>query len=66
MVADPFGVIIDLVLDRQPGLDRRMVTGVVEAVSGGRAKRRQLAQALGPAACVADGVPEPLAPSGTC
>jgi hypothetical protein len=46
VVADPIGVIIDLVLDRQPGLDRRMVTGVVEAVSGGRAKRRQLAQAL--------------------
>ena len=46
VVADPIGVIVDLVLGRQPGLDRRMVTGVVEAVSGGRAKRRQLAQAL--------------------
>jgi hypothetical protein len=46
VVADPIGVIVDLVRGRQPGLDQRMVTGIVEAVAGGRAKRRQLAQAL--------------------
>lgn len=46
VVADPIGVIADLVVGREPELDRRVVTGVVEAVAGGRAKRRQLAQAL--------------------
>ncbi len=46
VVADPIGVIVDLVLGQQPEWDRPMVAGVVEAVAGGRAKRRQLAQAL--------------------
>lgn len=46
VVADPIGVIVDLVRGRQPGLDHRTVTRIVEAVAGGRAKRRELAQAL--------------------
>ena len=56
VVADPIGVIVDLVRGQQPGLDHRMVTGIVEAVSGGRAKRRELAQApLDRPAVFADG-----------
>ena len=43
VVADPIDVVVDLVFGRQPELDRLMVIGVVEAVAGGRAKRRQLA-----------------------
>ena len=46
VLADPIGVVVDLVLEREPGLDRATVTGVVEGVAGGRAKRRRLAQAL--------------------
>ncbi|MEY8014947.1 hypothetical protein [Mycobacterium servetii] len=46
VLADPIGVIVDLVLGEKPGLDRRTVIGLVEAMAGGRAKRRRLAQAL--------------------
>ena len=43
---DPIGVMVDLVLSQRPGLDRAVVTGIAGRVAGGRAKRRQLAQAL--------------------
>jgi hypothetical protein len=43
---DPIGVMVDLVLQHQPGLDRAAVTSIAERVAGGRAKRRGLAQAL--------------------
>ena len=43
---DPIGVMVDLVLQHQPGLDRAGVTSIAERVAGGRAKRRGLAQAL--------------------
>jgi hypothetical protein len=43
---DPIGVMADLVLQHQPGLDRAAVTSIAERVAGGRAKRRGLAQAL--------------------
>ena len=46
VLADPIRVVVDLVLEREQGLDRTTVTGVVEGVAGGRAKRRCLAQAL--------------------
>ncbi len=45
-VLDPLAVIVDLVADREPGLDRVTITEVVADVAGGRAKRRDLAQAL--------------------
>lgn len=43
---DPIGVMVDLVLQHQPGPDRAAVTSIAERVAGGRAKRRGLAQAL--------------------
>jgi len=43
---DPIGVVVDLVLQHRPGLDRAGVTSIAECVAGGRAKRRGLAQAL--------------------
>lgn len=43
---DPLGLIVDLVEGREPGLDRDVIVQVVTGVAGGRAKRRQLAQAL--------------------
>lgn len=46
VLADPLGVIVDLVADVEPGLGRACVTEVVAGVAGGRAKRRRLAQAL--------------------
>jgi hypothetical protein len=46
VIADPIGVVVDQVLRCEPGLERSAVVGVVEAVAGGRAKRRRLAQAL--------------------
>ncbi|WP_084270554.1 hypothetical protein [Mycobacterium avium] len=46
MLTDPNGVIVDLVLGHEPGLDRLTVVGIVEAVAGGRAKQRRLARAL--------------------
>lgn len=46
LLADPLGVVIDLVAAREPGLDRDRLTEVVAGVAGGRAKRRRMAQAL--------------------
>ena len=46
VLADPVGVVVDLVTAVEPGLDRAAVAGVVARVAGGRAKRRRLAQAL--------------------
>jgi hypothetical protein len=46
VLADPIGVVVDLVRAREPALDRAVVTEVVTSVAGGRAKRRRLAQAL--------------------
>jgi hypothetical protein len=37
---------VGLIEARRPGLDRSVITGTVERVAGGRAKRRRLAQAL--------------------
>lgn len=46
VLADPVGVIVSLVAERGPALDRAVITKAVEEVAGGRAKRRRLAQAL--------------------
>ena len=46
VLADPVGVVVDLVTVAEPGLDRAMVADIVARVAGGRAKRRRLAQAL--------------------
>jgi hypothetical protein len=45
-VADPAGVIVDLVCRADPALDRAVVAAAVSGVAGGRAKQRKLAQAL--------------------
>ena len=46
VLADPIGVVVDLIAERKPGLDRSTITCVVEQIAGGRVKRRRLAQAL--------------------
>lgn len=46
VVADPIGVIVDLVTSVEPTVDRAVIENVAAAVTGGRAKRRTLAQAL--------------------
>jgi len=46
VLADPLSVVIDLVADLEPDLDRARISEVVAGVAGGRAKRRRLAQAL--------------------
>lgn len=46
VLADPLGVIVNLVADLEPGLSRGHITEVVAGLAGGRAKRRRLAQAL--------------------
>jgi len=46
VVADPVGVVVELVVGIEPGLDRAVITETVVRVAGGRAKRRRLAQAL--------------------
>jgi hypothetical protein len=46
VLADPIGVIVDLVAAREPGLDRVIIEATVTSIAGGRAKRRGLAQAL--------------------
>lgn len=46
VLADPIGVMVELVAAREPVLDRAMVQATVTSVAGGRAKRRVLAQAL--------------------
>jgi hypothetical protein len=46
VLTDPLGVVVDHVVGVESVLDRGVVVGIVEAVAGGRAKRRRLAQAL--------------------
>src|SRR5438128_2698131 len=46
VLANPIGVVIDLVVGLDKSLDRAVVTNVVERIAGGRAKQRRLAQAL--------------------
>src|SRR5215472_7895627 len=46
VLGNPIGVIVSLVAERDPALDRAVITKAVEEVAGGRAKRRRLAQAL--------------------
>lgn len=46
VLADPIGAVVDLVLGREPALDRSVITEVVSTIAGGRAKRRRLAQTL--------------------
>lgn len=46
VIADPIGVVVDLVAGFETALDRAAIEAVVTSVSGGRAKRRRLAQAL--------------------
>src|SRR5579859_4137962 len=46
VLTDPVGVVVDLIAGVEPILDRGVAVGIVEAVAGGRAKRRRLAQAL--------------------
>jgi hypothetical protein len=45
-VADPVGVMVTLIADTDPGLDRDAIREAVTAAGGGRAKQRRLAQAL--------------------
>ena len=45
-VADPVGVMVTLIADADPGLDRDAIREAVTAAGGGRAKQRRLAQAL--------------------
>lgn len=45
-VADPVGVMVTLIADAEPGLDRDVIRAAVTAVAGGRAKQRRLALAL--------------------
>ncbi len=46
VLADPIGVVVDLVADIESTLDRTVIEDAVSSVAGGRAKRRRLAQAL--------------------
>jgi hypothetical protein len=46
VIADPIGVVVDLVAERETRLDRADIEAAVASVAGGRAKRRRLAQAL--------------------
>lgn len=46
VLADPVGIVVELVTGLEPALDRAAVEGVVSTVAAGRAKRRRLAQAL--------------------
>lgn len=46
VLADPLGVIVDLVTGIDPSLDAATVQKIAEATAAGRAKRRKLAQAL--------------------
>jgi hypothetical protein len=45
VLADRIGVVVGLIAERKPGLDRSTITRVVEEIAGGRVKRRRLAQA---------------------
>jgi hypothetical protein len=46
VLADPIGVMTDLITKYDPTLDRGTLADIVTGVAGGRAKRRRLAQAL--------------------
>jgi hypothetical protein len=46
VLADPIGVVVDLVARIESGLDRTAIEDTVSSVAGGRAKRRRLAQTL--------------------
>ncbi len=46
VLAAPISVILNLVAEQDPGVDRTSVARAIEAVAGGRAKQRRLAQAL--------------------
>jgi hypothetical protein len=46
VLADPIGVLVDLVAEADTGLGRDAIIAVVTGVAGGRAKRRRLAQAV--------------------
>jgi hypothetical protein len=46
VLADPTGVIVDLIARAEPHLDRTTLEEVATSVVGGRAKRRMVAQAL--------------------
>lgn len=45
-VEDPIGVIVGLITERDPSLDRAVIVKMAEGVVGGRSKRRRVAQAL--------------------
>jgi hypothetical protein len=45
-LADPVGVVVDLVAAVEPTVDAAVIQSVVARVAGGRAKRRRLARAL--------------------
>jgi hypothetical protein len=46
VLADPIGVIVDLIAHAEPHLDRMALVEVVTSVVGGRAKQRMVAQAM--------------------
>jgi hypothetical protein len=46
VLADPLGVVVDLIEARHVALERTVIEDVVLRVAGGRAKRRRLAQVL--------------------
>jgi hypothetical protein len=46
IVADPVGVMVDLVAAAEPALDRPVIEALVRTAAGGRAKQRKLACAL--------------------
>ncbi len=46
VLADPIGVVVDLVAGIEPALGQGMIEATVTRVAGGRAKRRRIAQAL--------------------
>jgi hypothetical protein len=56
VLADPLGVIVNLVASAEPALDRTAITAVVTRVAGGRARQRRLARFLaGRPSVLADG-----------
>jgi uncharacterized protein YidB (DUF937 family) len=56
VLADPVGVIVDLVAGAELALDRGVITAVVTQVAGGRARQRRLARCLaGRPSVLADG-----------
>jgi hypothetical protein len=56
VLADPVGVIVDLVASVELALDRTAITAVVTRVAGGRARQRRLARCLaGRPSVLADG-----------